>query len=41
MTEYDVIVWGGGPSGATTGLYAAKAGMKVLFIDKSKFPRGN
>ena len=39
MNEYDVIVCGGGPSGATTAFYAAKAGMKVLVIDKSKFPR--
>ena len=39
MTEYDVIVCGGGPSGSTTAFYAAKAGMKVLLIDKSKFPR--
>ena len=38
MNEYDVIVCGGGPSGATTAFYAAKAGMKVLVIDKSKFP---
>ena len=39
MNEYDVIVCGGGPSGAATAFYAAKAGMKVLVIDKSKFPR--
>ena len=39
MSEYDVIICGGGPSGATTAFYAAKAGMKVLVIDKSKFPR--
>ena len=39
MTEYDVIVCGGGPAGSTTAFYAAKAGMKVLLIDKSKFPR--
>jgi geranylgeranyl reductase family protein len=39
MSKYDVIVCGGGPSGATTAFYAAKAGMKVLVLDKSKFPR--
>ena len=39
MSEYDVIICGGGPSGATTAFYAAKAGMKVLVLDKSKFPR--
>ena len=41
MTEYDVIVCGGGPAGSTTAFYAAKAGMKVLLLDKSKFPRDN
>ena len=35
MTEYDVIVCGGGPAGSTTAFYAAKAGMKVLLLDKS------
>ena len=39
MTEYDVIVCGGGPAGSTTAFYAAKTGMKVLLLDKSKFPR--
>ena len=39
MNEYDVIVCGGGPAGSTTAFYAAKAGMKVLLLDKSKFPR--
>ncbi|MDC0243065.1 geranylgeranyl reductase family protein [Marine Group III euryarchaeote] len=39
MSEYDVIVCGGGPAGSTTAFYAAKAGMKVLLLDKSKFPR--
>ena len=39
MTTYDVIVAGGGPSGATTGFYAAKAGLNVAIIDRSSFPR--
>ena len=38
MTEYDVIVCGGGPAGSTPAFYAAKAGMKVLLLDKSKEP---
>ena len=32
MTEYDVIVCGGGPAGSTTAFYAAKTGMKVMIV---------
>ena len=39
MAPYDVIVAGGGPSGATTAFYAAKAGLNVAIIDRSCFPR--
>ena len=39
MSEYDVVVCGGGPSGATTAFYAAKAGMRVALVDRAKFPR--
>jgi geranylgeranyl reductase family protein len=39
MVQYDVIVAGGGPCGATTAFYAAKAGLKVAIIDRSSFPR--
>ncbi len=39
MAEYDVIVVGGGPAGATATMYLAKAGKKVLLVDKAKFPR--
>lgn len=31
---YDMIVIGGGPGGYTAGLYAARAGMKVLILEK-------
>lgn len=37
--EYDVIVVGGGPAGATATLYCARHGLKTLLLDKSKFPR--
>jgi digeranylgeranylglycerophospholipid reductase len=33
-SEYDVIVVGGGPAGATTARYAAQAGLRVLIVDK-------
>ncbi|MBI5408837.1 MAG: geranylgeranyl reductase family protein [Nitrospirae bacterium] len=36
---YDVIIIGGGPAGSTAGYILGKAGLKVLIIDKSKFPR--
>jgi geranylgeranyl reductase family protein len=37
--EYDVIVLGGGPSGSSTASFLAKAGKKVLLLDRAKFPR--
>jgi len=39
MSDYDVVVCGGGPSGATTAFYAARAGLRVALIDRAKFPR--
>jgi thioredoxin reductase (NADPH) len=35
MTYYDVICIGGGPTGLTTALYAAREGLDVLVIEKS------
>jgi len=32
--EYDIIIIGGGPAGLTAGLYAARARMKTLLIEK-------
>ncbi len=37
--DFDIIIVGGGPAGATCALYAHRAGLKVLLIDKKKFPR--
>ena len=37
--SFDAVVVGGGPGGATTGYWLAKAGRKVLIVDKAKFPR--
>ncbi|MBO5461377.1 MAG: FAD-dependent oxidoreductase [Ruminococcus sp.] len=34
MTEYDIIVAGGGPAGLTAAIYCARAGKKVLVIEK-------
>ncbi|MGA5704462.1 NAD(P)/FAD-dependent oxidoreductase [Peterkaempfera bronchialis] len=37
--EFDVIVIGGGPAGATTAGLLAKRGHQVLVLDKERFPR--
>lgn len=34
MAQYDVIIVGAGPSGMTASIYAARANMKVLLLDK-------
>ena len=39
MNNYDVIIVGAGPAGMTAGIYAARAGMKVLVIE-NKGPGG-
>jgi geranylgeranyl reductase family protein len=36
---YDAIVVGAGPGGSTTAAYLARAGAKVLLLDRAKFPR--
>nr|WP_320190368.1 thioredoxin-disulfide reductase [uncultured Desulfobacter sp.] len=35
MTEYDLVIIGAGPGGLTAGLYAARARMNVLLIEKA------
>ncbi len=37
--QYDAIIVGGGPGGATTALYAERLGLNVLLLDKKQFPR--
>jgi menaquinone-9 beta-reductase len=37
--EADVIVVGAGPAGSTTAFYLAQAGLHVLLLEKSRFPR--
>ena len=37
--DYDAVIVGGGPGGATAALYAEKMGLKVLVVDKKYFPR--
>lgn len=38
-TEWDVIVMGGGPAGSCVSTLLAKAGRRVLVLEKEKFPR--
>jgi menaquinone-9 beta-reductase len=39
VLETEVVVVGGGPSGATTALLLAQAGHQVVLIDRARFPR--
>lgn len=36
---YDIAIIGAGPAGSTTATYLAKAGARVLLVDKANFPR--
>ena len=36
---YDVIIIGGGPTGSTSATTLASKGLKVLVLEKEKFPR--
>lgn len=37
--NYDIVVCGGGPAGASASLFLSQQGQKHLLIDKSSFPR--
>ncbi len=39
MWKFDVVIIGGGPSGAMSGIELQKKGIKTCIIDKSTFPR--
>ncbi|MCA9710297.1 MAG: FAD-dependent monooxygenase, partial [Myxococcales bacterium] len=38
-TSADVLVVGGGPAGCAAGIAAARAGLRVLVVDRAAFPR--
>ena len=39
MTEYDVLIVGGGPAGSTLAWYLRDSGLRVAILDKAEFPR--
>ena len=39
MQSYDVAIVGAGPAGSTTAYRLARAGARVLLVDKARFPR--
>ena len=39
MQAYDALVIGAGPAGSSTATYLARAGARVLLVDKARFPR--
>ncbi len=38
-SQFDVVISGAGPAGSTCAIYLARAGKKVLVLEKEKFPR--
>jgi menaquinone-9 beta-reductase len=39
MNDFDVIVVGGGPAGATVGAFCAQRGLRVALFERTRFPR--
>src|SRR5437868_325139 len=39
MRAWDVAIVGGGPAGAATAAFAARAGLRVILVDRARFPR--
>ena len=39
MSTWDVAVVGGGPAGAATAAFAARLGLRVVLVDRARFPR--
>src|SRR4029078_5910029 len=39
VQAYDALVIGAGPAGSSTATYLARAGARVLLVDKARFPR--
>jgi geranylgeranyl reductase family protein len=37
--KYDLIIVGGGPAGSAAAIYACRAGLKTLLLEKETFPR--
>ncbi|UCH11575.1 MAG: FAD-dependent monooxygenase [Fidelibacterota bacterium] len=39
VSDFDLIIVGGGPSGSAAAIYARRVGLKTLILDKATFPR--